>query len=75
MGMEASPHATVVYLSALWNSDLRDDLSRVNAPTVIFHSTQDKICPFELAEAMAVGIKGARLIREQRARPILRRER
>ena len=63
MGMEASPHATAACLFALRDSDLRDDLSEVNVPTAIFHSTQDKICPFELAEAMAAGIKGAKLIR------------
>ena len=63
MGMEASPHATEACLIALRNTDLRDELSRINAPTAIFHSTQDKICPFELAEAMAAGIKGSKLIR------------
>jgi pimeloyl-ACP methyl ester carboxylesterase len=63
MGMEASPYATGACLIALRDTDLRDDLSRVNVPTMIFHSTQDKICPIELAEATAVGIKGAKLIR------------
>jgi len=63
MGMEASPHATAACLSALRDSDLRDDLSHINVPTMIFHSTKDKICPFELAEAMNTGIKGSKLIR------------
>lgn len=63
MGMEASPHATEACLVALRDSDLRDDMAQVNAPTAIFHSAQDKICPFALAEAMAAGIKGAMLIR------------
>ena len=63
MGMEASPRATSDCLVALRDSDLRDDLSRVNVPTAIFHAKQDKICPFELAEATAAGIKGAKLIR------------
>ena len=63
MGMEASPHATEACLVALRDSDLREDLSQVKVPTAIFHATQDKICPFKLAEAMALGIKGSKLIR------------
>jgi pimeloyl-ACP methyl ester carboxylesterase len=63
MGMEASPHATESCLVMLRNSDQRSDLSNIDVPTVIFHSPHDKICPFELAEAMAAGIKGSKLIR------------
>lgn len=63
MGMEASAYATVECLTALRNSDLRSDLSKINIPTAIFHSTQDKICLFELAEVMAKEIKGSKLIR------------
>jgi non-heme chloroperoxidase len=63
MGMAASPHATAACLLALRDSDLREELSRITVPTAIFHATKDKICPFELAEAMAAGIKGAKLIR------------
>ncbi|MFA6448982.1 MAG: alpha/beta hydrolase [bacterium] len=67
MGMEASPHATEACLIALRDSDLRDDLAQVKVPTAISHSTHDKICPFELAEAMASGIKGAELIRFEKS--------
>ncbi|MFZ2636717.1 MAG: alpha/beta hydrolase [Rectinemataceae bacterium] len=63
MGMEASPLATAACLVTLRDADLRDDLARIDMPTAIFHSTQDKICLFELAEAMAAGIKGSKLIR------------
>ena len=63
MGMEASPYATMACLIALRDSDLCDDLSQIKVPTAIFHATQDKICPFELAEAMMAGINGASLIR------------
>lgn len=62
MGMEASPHATAACLIALRDTDLRGDMAKVNVPTMILHATQDKICLFELAEAMAAGIKGAKLI-------------
>jgi pimeloyl-ACP methyl ester carboxylesterase len=63
MGMEASPLATANCLVTLRNADLRKDLVQVTVPTAIFHAKQDKICPFELAEATAAGIKGAKLIR------------
>jgi pimeloyl-ACP methyl ester carboxylesterase len=63
MGMEASPHATEACLAALRDADLRDDMTQVKVPTVIFHATQDKICPIALAEAMAAGIKGSKLVR------------
>lgn len=63
MGMEASPHATAACLLALRNSDLREDLSQIKVPTAIFHATKDKICPFALADAMAAGIKGSKLIK------------
>ena len=63
MGMEASPLATKACLAALKETDLRNELARVNVPTAIFHSPQDKVCLFELAEALAAGIKGAKLVR------------
>ncbi|MBF0544260.1 MAG: alpha/beta hydrolase [Candidatus Riflebacteria bacterium] len=62
MGMEASPHATAACLIALRDSDLREDMAKVKVPTVIFHSKHDKICPFQLGEALSAGIKGAKLV-------------
>lgn len=62
MGMEASPHATAACLTALRDADLSADLVQINVPTAVFHATQDKICPFALAEVMAAGIKGSKLI-------------
>jgi pimeloyl-ACP methyl ester carboxylesterase len=63
MGMEASPRATAACLAALRDADLREDMTKIKVPTAIFHATQDKICPFELAEAMASGIKGSKLVK------------
>ena len=65
MGMEASAHATASILIALRDSDLRADLGKVRVPTAIFHSTEDKIALFPLAEAMKEGIRGSELIRFQ----------
>jgi len=63
MGMEASPLAAAACLAALRDTDLRGEMKLIKVPTAIFHSTLDKICPFELAEATAAGIKGSKLIR------------
>ena len=62
MGMEASPQATLACLATLRDTDLRGALSRVNIPTLVFHSPQDKICPFALGQATVAGIKGARMV-------------
>jgi non-heme chloroperoxidase len=52
MGLEASGHATAMTLVSLRDEDLKEDLSKVNVPTAIFHGVQDKICPFVFAEKM-----------------------
>ncbi|MFC0270443.1 alpha/beta fold hydrolase [Metabacillus herbersteinensis] len=62
LGLEASGHGTAMSAIALRDEDLRGDLSKINVPTAIFHGVQDKVCPFELAEAMHAGIKGSELI-------------
>ncbi|OGF45298.1 MAG: alpha/beta hydrolase [Candidatus Firestonebacteria bacterium RIFOXYA2_FULL_40_8] len=67
MGMEASPLAASACLTALKNTDLRGDMPKVNVPAVIFHSKDDKICPFALAEETAKGIKGAKLIKFEKS--------
>lgn len=55
LGMEASPHATAACLAVLRDADLREDMTKVEVPTVIFHGSHDKICPFNLGEVMAAG--------------------
>jgi pimeloyl-ACP methyl ester carboxylesterase len=61
--MEASPHAIAACLMAPQDTDLRNDLVKVNVLAVIFHSTQDKIGLVKMAEAMPASIKGAQPIR------------
>jgi hypothetical protein len=56
--MEASPHAIAACLMAPQDTDLRNDLAKVNVLAVIFHSTQDKIGLVKMAEAMPASIKG-----------------
>lgn len=62
LGIEASGHATAMLAQSLRDEDLRQDLSKINVPTGIFHGVHDLVCPFEFAELMHAGIKGSELI-------------
>ena len=53
LAMEASPYATAASLIAMRDADLRKTINAVTIPTVVFHGWHDKICRFELAEALA----------------------
>ncbi len=63
INMQASPHAAAACLVALRDADLRKDMAAVKVPTAIFHGANDKVCPFSLAEVMAKGIAGAKVVR------------
>ncbi len=62
IGLSASSHATAQCLLALRDTDLRDDLTKINIPTLIMHGKKDKICSFDLAEQMKAMIKNSQLI-------------
>ncbi|HVX02955.1 MAG TPA: alpha/beta hydrolase [Nitrososphaera sp.] len=65
INMQASLYSTVKCLEELRDADLRADMQRINEkklPVAIFHGTKDRICPFDLAEAMNEGIKGSKLV-------------
>ncbi len=51
---------TVQY--ALRDTDLRDELKKINIPTLILHGKKDKICSFDLALQMKAGIKDSQLV-------------
>ncbi|WP_333660786.1 alpha/beta hydrolase [Chishuiella changwenlii] len=63
INMNASPYGTTQGLIALRETDLRDELGKINIPTVVFHGTQDKIAEFGMAEVMRDGIRGSELVR------------
>ena len=42
--------------------DLREELGKIRAPTLIMHSKGDRIIPCACSEEMAAGISGARLV-------------
>lgn len=52
LAMEASAHATAASLVAMRDADLRGTIAAVKVPTVVLHGLHDKICHYELAEAL-----------------------
>ena len=62
MGLVASAHATAQCLYALRDTDLRNDLKKIDIPTLIMHGKKDKICSFDLAEQTKKLISDARLV-------------
>ena len=59
---QASLQASRAGLIALRDTDLTADMARVSVPTRIFHARNDKIVPFDHGQALAAGIRGARLV-------------
>jgi len=59
---QASLQASRGGLIALRDTDLTSDMARVSVPTRIFHAINDKIVPFDHGQALAAGIRHARLI-------------
>jgi non-heme chloroperoxidase len=60
--LSASSYATAQCLIALRDTDLRSDLVKILIPTVIMHGKKDKICSFDLAEQMKIGIAQSHII-------------
>ena len=58
----ASPGAASAYLRALAQFDVRHALPLVRAPTLILHSTRDRVMPVEMARYMAERIPNATLV-------------
>lgn len=59
---QASLQASRAGLVALRDTDLVPDLARVSVPTRIFHARNDTIVPYDHGEALAAGIRDARLV-------------
>jgi len=62
INLSASSYATAQCLIALRDTDLRSDLDKITIPTVIMHGKKDKICSFDLAEQMKLGIPNSHLV-------------
>ncbi|MBU1013395.1 MAG: alpha/beta hydrolase [Bacteroidetes bacterium] len=62
INLSASSYATAQCLIALRDTDLRNDMKKINIPTLIMHGKKDKICSFDLAEQMKAGIKNSHIV-------------
>lgn len=62
INLSASSYATAQCLLALRDTDLRPDLAKITIPTLIIHGKKDKICSFDLAEQMKLGIRNSQLV-------------
>ena len=59
---EASPKGTLDCVSA-WLTDFREDLKRIDVPTLVIHGDADRIVPFAASgERMPEFVKGSRLV-------------
>jgi pimeloyl-ACP methyl ester carboxylesterase len=58
----ASPDNAAAILSALGEVDVREDLGRVRAPTIVLHSRYDAVVPMKDGIELASGIRGARFV-------------
>lgn len=59
LGVSASAQGTLQSLYSLRDEDLRSDLPQIAVPTAIFHGTEDKIAPYELAQLTGAAIPGS----------------
>jgi non-heme chloroperoxidase len=59
---QASLPASRAGLIALRDEDLTDDLARIKVPTRVFHAINDRILPLDHGQAVAAGIRDARLV-------------
>ena len=62
LALPASPRATAGCITAFGTTDFRDDLAKVDVPTLVIHGDSDGVVPFEASgKRTAESIKGAQL--------------
>lgn len=62
IGSSSSSHAMAECLVALRDTDLREELPKITIPTLIMHGKKDKICSFDMAEQLRLGIINSRVV-------------
>jgi non-heme chloroperoxidase len=63
VAVAASPYATYVCVDS-WLTDFRDDLPKIDVPTLVVHGTADRILPIEsTADRLPELIEDIRLVR------------
>ena len=58
----ASPETAAALLELLYRNDVRPELERVQAPTLVVHRRADRAIPYHLGRELAAAIPGARLM-------------
>jgi pimeloyl-ACP methyl ester carboxylesterase/DNA-binding CsgD family transcriptional regulator len=58
----ASAETAAALLEMVYRSDVRKELERVRAPTVVVHRRGDRAIPYQQGRELAAGIPGARLM-------------
>jgi pimeloyl-ACP methyl ester carboxylesterase/DNA-binding CsgD family transcriptional regulator len=58
----ATADTAVALLEMIYRNDVRSELERVEAPTIVVHRRGDRSIPYEQGRALAAGIRSARLI-------------
>jgi pimeloyl-ACP methyl ester carboxylesterase/DNA-binding CsgD family transcriptional regulator len=58
----ASPETAAMLLELIYRNDVRSELGRVRAPTLVVHRRGDRAVPYQLGRELAAGIPGATLI-------------
>ena len=62
LGLDAAGWATAACATTFRDETLFSDLEKIFVPTLILHGIHDKVCLFELAEAMKEGIANSKLV-------------
>ncbi|WP_291122984.1 alpha/beta fold hydrolase [Flavobacterium sp. UBA6046] len=62
INLSASSYATGKCLVTLRDTDLRNDLKKIEIPTLIMHGKKDKICSFDLVEQMKAEISNSHIV-------------
>jgi pimeloyl-ACP methyl ester carboxylesterase/DNA-binding CsgD family transcriptional regulator len=58
----ASPQTAAALLELVYRNDVRAELERVGAPTLVVHRRADRAIPYRLGRELAAAIPGARLM-------------
>jgi len=58
----ASPETAAALLELSYRNDVRGELERVHAPTLVVHRRGDRAIPYDLGRELAAGIPGATLM-------------
>jgi DNA-binding CsgD family transcriptional regulator len=58
----ARPETAAALLELIYRTDVRAELERVRAPTLVVHRRGDRAIPYKLGRDLAAGIPGATLI-------------